>query len=137
VRYLKTSVQQQVITEIEKIVSGVCTSYNATYNFDYFKGYPPLINHSDEAKRILETCTEIEEIKKAENIDPVMGGEDFDYYMQERPGAYFFTGAKKTENPYPHHHPKFDIDERALTIAAKTLIQAYVTYQNDHPVDPS
>jgi metal-dependent amidase/aminoacylase/carboxypeptidase family protein len=47
----------------------------------------------------------------------------------ERPGAYFFTGAMKADHAYPHHHPKFDIDERALAIAAKTLIRAYFDYQ--------
>lgn len=135
VRYLKTPVQQQVITEMESIITGVCDSFGATYTFDYFKGYPPLVNHANEAQRILDTCLEIDEIKHAEDVVPVMGGEDFAYYMFERPGAYFFTGAEKEGNHYPHHHPKFDIDERALPIAAKTLIQAYATYQKDHPVE--
>lgn len=135
VRYLNTSVQQTVMTEMDNIIQGVCDAFGATYELDYLKGYPPLINHRKEAQRILDTCTEIEEIKKSVNVAPVMGGEDFAYYMLERPGAYFFTGAEKEDNHYPHHHPKFDIDERALPIAAKTLIQAYATYQHDHPVE--
>ena len=134
VRYLKSPVQEQVISEMENIIKGLCQSFGATYTFDYLKGYPPLINHADEAQRILDTCLDVEGIEKADNIRPVMGGEDFAYYMLERPGAYFFTGAQKEENPYPHHHPKFDIDERALPIAAKTLIHAYAIYQKDHPV---
>lgn len=135
VRYLKTSVQQTVMNELENIIAGVCSSFGATFDLDYLKGYPPLVNHENEAQRILDTCSEINEIKKSVNVAPVMGGEDFAYYMLERPGAYFFTGAEKEGNHYPHHHPKFDIDERALPIAAKTLIQAYTTYQHDHPVE--
>jgi len=134
VRYLNTSVQEQVMNEMENIIAGVCKSFEATYNFNYLKGYPPLVNHPDEAQRILDTCVEVEGVEKGVNVKPVMGGEDFAYYMLERPGAYFFTGAQKEENPYPHHHPKFDIDERALPTAAKTLIHAYATYQQDHPV---
>lgn len=133
VRYLNTAVQEQVIAEMENMTEGICRSFGVSNTFNYVKGYPPLVNHKQEAQRILDTCTEIEAITTAENVSPVMGGEDFSYYMLEKPGAYFFTGAEK--EGYPHHHPKFNIDERALPVAAKTLIQAFATYQSDHPVD--
>ena len=59
-----------------------------------------------------------------------MGGEDYSYYLQEVKGTYFFTGAQpeNSNNPYPHHHPKFDIDEKALVIAAKILAKSTVEY---------
>lgn len=132
VRYLEKDVQDTVIKEMERIIEGVCLSANVTYDFDYFKGYPPLINHAEDAELVLEASENIVEIEKRENIIPVMGGEDFAYYTQKKPGAYFFTGAQKEGNLYPHHHPKFDIDERALPIAAKTLIQVYFNYQEKH-----
>lgn len=68
-----------------------------------------------------------------------MGGEDFAYYLQNVKGTFFFTGAKpvNAENVYPHHHPKFDIDEKALLIAAKTLCKAAIQYQIDHVKNPS
>lgn len=135
VRYVNSAVQEQIIKEMEHIIAGVGQSFDVSNTFDYVKGYPPLTNHNEEAQRILDTCTAVDEIHSAENISPVMGGEDFAYYMQKKPGAYFFTGAQKTSNPYPHHHPKFDIEERALPVAAKTLAHAYATYQADHPVE--
>ncbi|MEC5423688.1 M20 family metallopeptidase [Virgibacillus sp. C22-A2] len=130
VRYLNADIQELVINEMEKIIKGTCVSNDASYTFNYLKGYPPLINHEREAALVLEASKEIEEIHTAEEVIPVMGGEDFAYYTMKKPGAYFFTGAHKEGNPYPHHHPKFDIDERALPIAAKTLIQAYFAYQS-------
>lgn len=129
VRYLNPDMQEKVISEMEKIIKGICISNDATYTFDFFKGYPPLVNHKDEAELVLEIAKNVEDITKREEVVPVMGGEDFAYYMLEKPGAYFFTGASKEGNPYPHHHPKFDIDERALPIAAKTLIGSYFAYQ--------
>lgn len=128
-RYLNPQIQTQMMQEMERIVKGICISNDATYTFDYVKGYPPLVNHTQEAELVLNAGRKIKEIYKAEEIVPVMGGEDFAYYMHKKPGAYFFTGAHKEGNDYPHHHPKFDIDERALPIAAKTLIQAYFDYQ--------
>ncbi|WP_304956822.1 M20 family metallopeptidase [Virgibacillus salidurans] len=131
VRYLNPEIQEQAIAEMEKVIKGICVTNDASYTFDYVKGYPPLVNHEKEAELVLEASKEVEEIHTAEEVVPVMGGEDFAYYTLKKPGAYFFTGANLDGNPYPHHHPKFDIDERALPIAAKTLIQAYFAYQNE------
>lgn len=129
VRYFNPDIQDTIIKEMEKIIKGVCTSNDTSYEFDYFKGYPPLINHAKGAEIVLQASKNVKEITSAELVAPVMGAEDFAYYMMEKPGAYFFTGANKKGNPYPHHHPKFDIDEKAMPIAAKTLIEAYFEYQ--------
>lgn len=132
VRYLDTDIQEQIIHEMEQMIKGICTANGASYTLNYEKGYPPLINHEQEAELVLEAGKKIDGIEQTEEVLPVMGGEDFAYYMMERPGAYFFTGAQKEGNHYPHHHPKFDIDERALPIAAKTLIQIYFDYQEQN-----
>ncbi|GGA73563.1 M20 family metallopeptidase [Ornithinibacillus halotolerans] len=129
VRYLNTDIQEQIIEEIERIISGICTANDCSYTLDYKKGYPPVINHESEATLILDVASKLPEVKQAAEVIPSMGGEDFAYYLQERPGAFFFTGAQKEGNPYPHHHPHFDFDERAMSIAAKTLISAYFAYQ--------
>ncbi len=57
-------------------------------------------------------------------VEPSMTGEDFAYYLERKPGAFFFTGAQIEDGFIPHHHPRFDFDERAMKIAAKTLISA-------------
>jgi amidohydrolase len=130
VRYLNTDIQEQVIEEMEKIIKGVCTSYECTYNFNYIKGYPPVINHAAEAELVMDVSSKLQDVEKVEEIIPVMGGEDFAYYLQEKPGAFFFTGAEKEGNHYPHHHPHFDFEEKAMPIAAKTLISAFFAYQD-------
>lgn len=58
-----------------------------------------------------------------------MGAEDFSYYLHDKPGAFFFTGAGKEGENHPHHHPLFDIDERSMLIAAKTFAAAFIKYQ--------
>ena len=129
VRYLNLDIQTQLIQEMEKIIKGICLGNDATYTFDYVKGYPPLVNHEKEAELVLRASKKIKEIHLAKEVVPSMGAEDFTYYLLKKPGAYFFTGAEKDGSPYPHHHPKFDFDERALPVAAKVLIQAYFDYQ--------
>ncbi len=129
VRYLNPDLQATIMKEMEAVIKGICMSQDATYRFDYIKGYPPLINHKEEAALLLQMDQHIKEITKTETIEPSMAGEDFAYYLQKKPGAFFFTGAQKDKQPFPHHHPKFDFNEQAMPIAAKTLITAYLAYQ--------
>lgn len=128
VRYFKQSVQETIISEMTNAVKGLEISHGVQANLDYEAGYPPLINHKEEAKLVLAAARAIPEVKHSEFTEPNMAGEDFAYYMKEKRGAFFFTGAMP-ENAFPHHHPKFDINENALTIAAKVLANAYLHYQ--------
>ncbi|MCT2535573.1 M20 family metallopeptidase [Aquibacillus koreensis] len=129
VRTFDPNLQDRIIDEMEKITKGTCTSYDATYSFDYEKGYPPVVNHPEQAALVLRAAAEVDGVQKAEEVLPSMTGEDFSYYLLKKPGAFFFTGAQKEGHVYPHHHPKFDIDERAMIIAAKTLINTVKLYQ--------
>src|SRR5699024_8151181 len=113
VRYLEKDIQQQVEEKMEQMVRGVCQSNGVDCDFVYKKGYPPVDNHAQETALVLQASKQIKEINEAEEVAPQMGGEDFAYYLLEKPGAFFFTGAKKDGQNYPHHHPMFDIDEKS------------------------
>ena len=58
-------------------------------------------------------------VSGVEEVGPAMGGEDFAYFAQEKPGCYFYTGVRNSEKKadIPHHHPMFDIDEDAMETA--------------------
>lgn len=129
VRYLQQDVQTQMMNDMERIINGICLSHGCSYEMDYEKGYPPLINHETEAEVVRQAASKIEDLKMVEEIQPMMSSEDFSYYLLEKPGAYFFIGAKKAGHDYPHHHPKFDFDERVMPMIAKTFAQTYLDYQ--------
>ena len=130
VRTFDEDTRQQIKAEIDKVLYGICAMTEATYRYTYTEGYPALVNHEHEATHILQVAALIDEVTNVSVCEPYMSGEDFAYYTQHIPGAYFFTGAKPPgDTTYPHHHPKFDIDERAMLIAAKTLCLAALTYQ--------
>ena len=129
VRYLQQDVQTQMMNDMERIINGICLSHGCSYEMDYEEGYPPLINHETEAEVVRQAASKIEDLKMVEEIQPMMSSEDFSYYLLEKPGAYFFIGAKKAGHDYPHHHPKFDFDERVMPMIAKTFAQTYLDYQ--------
>ncbi|MFP7479630.1 M20 family metallopeptidase [Terribacillus saccharophilus] len=129
VRTFDTAVQEQIKVEIENVLKGITTANGASYTYDYIEGYPPVINHPAEAQLVLDASKQVAEVKEANKVLPTMTGEDFSYYLHDKPGAFFFTGAKKEDHYYPHHHPKFDFDEKAMSIAAKTLLSTCIAYQ--------
>ena len=122
VRTFDTVIREQIIFEMERIIKGLCDAAGATFQLDYTRGHPPVINDDEMAQFVLDTMEEIDGIDSAHIMEANMVGEDFSYYLQKRPGTYFFTGAKPLEGTaYPHHHPKFNFDEQAMVTAAKAL----------------
>ncbi|PXW91449.1 amidohydrolase [Streptohalobacillus salinus] len=123
VRTFNDDVQRKIISEMEAIIAGMDKSYGVTTTFNYTTGYPPVINHPNEAATAIACAKKVDTVTDARFTTPTMTGEDFSYYLHEKPGAFFFTGAQIENNFYPHHHPRFDFDERAMSIAAKTFMQ--------------
>jgi amidohydrolase len=123
VRTFNEEVQQFIESEIRRIIEGTCYLSGSTYEYRFERGYPAVVNHAKETEYLVQIAKLVPEIQIIEETEPHMGGEDFAYYLQKVPGTFFFTGAKPvyTDTVFPHHHPKFDIDEKAMLIAAKTL----------------
>ena len=123
VRTLNEETRELMEQEMQRVIEGTCHLSGADFEFKYDRGYPVLINHKEETEFVMEVAETVPEVQEIKETEPIMGGEDYSYYLQEVKGTYFFTGAQPegTENPYPHHHPKFDIDEKSLVIAAKIL----------------
>ena len=68
----------------------------------------------------------------AENLDeakPGMGAEDFSYFALERPSCFFNvgTGSADKDSEWPHHHPRFDVDEDGMAAGIATMATAVVT----------
>lgn len=132
VRTFNEDVRHFIEKEIEKITRGVCFSANATYEYSYSRGYPTLNNDEKMADYIMEVAKKVPEVNDVQIAEPHMGGEDFAYYLQHVPGAFFFVGAADPDWDivYPHHHPQFSIYEKAMLLAAKVLGAAVLSYNN-------
>ncbi len=131
VRTFDENVRDVIEGEIKRIVKGTCLTAGCDYDIIYHRGYPAVVNHEEETNFLAQVARDVPEIQTVEEAKPEMTGEDFAYYLQHVKGTFFFTGAKPdgVDVAYPHHHPKFDINEKALLIAAKTLALAAVKAQ--------
>jgi amidohydrolase len=133
VRTFNEEVRSYIEAEMERVVHGTCYLSDSSYQYKYFRGYPAVVNHANETNFLIHCAKDVPEVNIIEESEPQMGGEDFAYYLEKVPGTFFFTGAKPLNSEgYPHHHPKFDIDERGMLIAAKTLGTAAVKVHQHH-----
>ncbi|MDV2683424.1 M20 family metallopeptidase [Alkalihalophilus lindianensis] len=130
VRTFESEVQDMMIERLEQVTKGVCDAMGATYQFEYKKGYPAVINDPLETDRFVRVAIDLQGEELVKEMAPVMGGEDFAYYLQHVPGTFFFTGAGNVDQGiiYPHHHPKFDFDESAMLVAGKLLTSAAIDF---------
>lgn len=140
VRTFDEQVRAHMKREIANIVSGISQSLHAECTLTYEDGYPAVYNHPAEAEVFSHIIKTSFPDSPVEEVPPMMGGEDFAYYLKEKPGLFFFTGARNEETgaSFPHHHPKFDIDERGMLYAAKallTLVYHYTVAEISEPVN--
>ena len=128
VRSFKEDVRSLMETEMERVIEGTSMANNSRYEFNFKRGYPPVVNHEKETHYVKGIAQTVPGVAEVYNCPPQMGGEDFAYYLEEIPGTFFFTGAMPDGDVYPHHHPKFDFKEEAMLLAAKTLGAAALNF---------
>ncbi|WP_156291291.1 M20 family metallopeptidase [Oceanobacillus salinisoli] len=134
VRTFNEEVRDSIEEEIGKVVQNTCQLSGAEGELNYRRGYPSLVTHKDETEFVAELAKDVPGVDVVAESPQVMGGEDYSYYLQHVKGTFFFTGAESpdAEESYPHHHPKFDIDEKALLVAAKVLGAATLKYMEEN-----
>ncbi|WIM38950.1 M20 family metallopeptidase [Paenibacillus sp. PK4536] len=122
----------------EEVTQHTCAMNGATVEIDYMMGYPPLVNHAGETERFFQVAKAVFGEEQVQVTPPMMPAEDFSYYVQQVPGCFIFVGAGNEYKgiTYPHHHPRFDIDEAAILNAAKILVsmaENYLEQQDEIP----
>lgn len=94
------------------------------------RGYDALWNHPAQMDVARNAAANVFGNDAVVETQPIMPVEDFSYYLQQVPGAYFFVGAKMddAQKVFPHHHEKFDFHEPAMEMIAKTFAVIVLEY---------
>ena len=96
------------------------------YHLNIQGGYDAVINHEEGVDRVVEAAqTIMGEHNVDANIEPQGWGEDFSYYLQHRPGAFYFLGSGNYEQGInqPLHSSHFQVDEQCLSYGAAVMTQ--------------
>ncbi|MEN9945964.1 MAG: hypothetical protein RLZZ293_350 [Pseudomonadota bacterium] len=130
VRTFDEKLRLEIPKLMERIIKGITSAHGAEYIFDYTYAYAAVINHPEVAKFVENTVTKVLGATWVDKMQPNMAGEDFSAYLQQVQGCFMFVGAGNLDKGiiYPHHHPKFDIDEEALAVSMKIFLGSVQDY---------
>lgn len=132
VRAFDPVVRHRLEEAIGKLARSIPAAFGASGKLDYQVGYPAVVNDATETRRLDRLASELLGDENVRTIKPAMGGEDFAYYLQKVPGAFFFVGGRNEElnAVYPHHNALFDVDERSMLVTGRLFISAVLDYQS-------
>ncbi|MNJ51155.1 putative hydrolase YxeP [compost metagenome] len=131
VRVMTEETRELVEREIRRKLDGLQETFGITYELDYLNDYPVLYNDPELTKFVAASLksSSIFGLTGVERCEPQPPSEDFAYYAKERPSVFFYVGAMPADGKYyPHHHPKFDINEDSLLIAAEAMGSIVIDY---------
>ena len=118
---------QQIFGHIDSISHGICEAHGMTCDVTTTLGYPATINTPEYADVIADAADTMGYTPVEESGS--LGGEDFAYFLMEKPGAYFHVGMADPDRPItssPHHNCNFQLDERGLAIALEMELALYL-----------
>lgn len=133
IRTFDNDLRRYIAKRIEEVVKGIVEANRADYEYTYDFKYPPVINDKAFTENFVKSA---EKVIGSENImeitKPLMGGEDFAYFLEEVPGTYFFlSNINEVDGEvYGHHNSKFDLDEKEFYKGSAIFIQAALDYLN-------
>ena len=123
VRCMSDHTKKLIEDEVTRMCRGYAIAYSCDISLDYKNDYPVLINDEAMTNLAVQAFREakIPGVNQVLDSGPLPPSEDFAYYTEKLPCCFFYVGAMPEGVSYPHHHPKFDINEGSLMLAAKAM----------------
>ena len=114
------------------IATSIAKMHGGSAEVIYDRGYPATINDAEMAELVREAAVEAVGEEGVKQGEPGMGAEDFSYFLNNRPGAFWNVGTRNEEKGivWPHHHPRFDVDEDGMAHGIKTMVNVAMKYLN-------
>ena len=109
---------------IREISETTAKAYDCMLEFDWHHGYPATVNHAAEAERAAQVLGKVigsDHIDR--DVEPSLGGEDFSYMLEEKPGCYIWLGTGPAPADGMLHNARYDFNDEALPIGASYWVQ--------------
>ncbi len=116
---------------MREITQHVCTAFGASAEFEFSRNYPPTINHTAETAFVRQVMVDVVGADKVHAFEPTMGAEDFSYFLQGKPGAYFVIGNGDGAHregghglgPCMLHNPSYDFNDDLIPLGATLWVK--------------
>ncbi len=124
--------QDYLLRRISEVANGVAMAMGGSCEVELFDGLPPCTNDPAMTELVRKAAGEVVGADHVDGGEEVMttGSDDMAIFLNTVPGCYFIVGAhnEAKEARYPHHHPRFNIDEDALPIGVEVLTRATLEF---------
>tara|TARA_B110000116_G_C16780347_1_gene557959 strand:+ start:474 stop:1646 length:1173 start_codon:yes stop_codon:yes gene_type:complete len=131
VRTFKEKTRELIKIKLYETAKGIALANGGDIEFKYMPGYPPTINSKDEsifAGNVAKKLVGSENVNTS--IDPSMGGEDFSYFLNQKPGSYLYIGQKDDNHKAQLHTTKYDFNDNLLPIGVNFWIDLVKNFFN-------
>ncbi|MEQ3626986.1 MAG: M20 aminoacylase family protein [Celeribacter sp.] len=111
IRTLDAKVRKQAAQRMAEIAEAQARVFGAQAQVNYIPGYPVMVNHGAQTEFAAEVARAV--AGDCAEAELIMGGEDFAYMLEERPGAYILVGNGDTA---PVHNPRYNFNDEAIPV---------------------
>ena len=134
-RSLSPETRKKLGERVREICEGTAKTLGGTADVSFTYGPPPLINDKAMTEKLKAAMEDVLGADKVREVaEPTMGGEDMAFFQERVPGSFFFLPATFGDGrDYPHHHPKFDLNEEVFWIGAAVMAHFALTWQEVRP----
>ena len=132
-RALSEETRKELQDRIRAISKDVAHAMRGRAAVEFHYGPPATVNAPEMTAKLLRAAGAVVGPEKVREVDePTMGGEDMAFFLEKAPGVFFFHPSTfGGGRDYPHHHPKFDVNEEVLWTGTGTMAQFALTWQDD------
>jgi hippurate hydrolase len=131
VRTFTLEVLDLIETRMRQIAEGTAAAFGTSVKFDFHRNYPPTINHTNEVEFVRGVMSEVVGPDNTHQFEPTMGAEDFSYFLQAKPGAYFVIangdGSHREGGhglgPCTLHNPNYDFNDDLIPLGATLWVR--------------
>ncbi len=129
VRTISEEDRKKAAKRLEEIAKGIAEANDMEFEFTYHWMYRTLVNTDWVVDMLAEVASGLS-IPVIQLDTPIMGGEDFSYYLEKVPGVFFFTNTANVEKGIvqPNHSPYFNIDEEKLWVPMAIFVKMVEEY---------
>jgi hippurate hydrolase len=120
VRTLTEEMRELVRQRVHDVVAGVARMTGASIDLEYERGYPVVVNHAPQTEVAMRVAKEVAGDANVRDMAPLMGGEDFSYMLEQRPGAFIFCGNGDSAGL---HHPGYNFNDDAIVFGTSYWIK--------------
>lgn len=130
-RSLDKEIRENLKNCLKNIAEHTAAQMGGKAQFNFNQLFPPVINDTEMNRVVKNAASKLDCIKNVEILENAsMAGDDFAYFADTVPGAYFKLGVGTTGENYPIHSPYFMADDNALPIGAALMAQIADEYLN-------